>query len=103
MICISFDCQDHVEQCPFYRFSIGRIVLEKLKFSEESGFAKRQLAGHWSGKQSYLKQGVIICKVADITILDEEQEIIEKKLNKSGPKTEPCGTPQTMSMPVTTF
>ena len=29
-ICISFDCQDHVEQHPFYRFSIGRIVFEKL-------------------------------------------------------------------------
>ena len=25
-------------------------------FSEESGFAKRQIAAHWGGKQSPLKQ-----------------------------------------------
>ena len=29
--------------------------------SEGSGFEKRQLAAHWSGKQSYLKVTVNVC------------------------------------------
>ena len=29
-----------------------------------------------------LEQGVIICKIADITVLDEEQEIIEKEIKQ---------------------
>ena len=29
-----------------------------------------------------LEQGVIICKIADITVLDEEQETIEKEIKQ---------------------
>ena len=38
--------------------SIGEWYWRNSLFSEESGFAKRQLAAHWSGKQSYLKYRV---------------------------------------------
>ena len=57
---ISFE---YAEQRPFYCFSINRMVLEKLTLSEESGFAKRQFAAHWSRKQSPFKREKLRCKI----------------------------------------